>query len=1058
MSLPVRFGILGRLELYASDGSPVDVGGAQARLIAAALVAVDGRPLSSDFLIDAIWGDRPPTSGVGSLQAHISRLRRHIGADALVWQAPSYRLVIARDEVDAWRFERLADEGRAALDAGNAELGRELLIEADGLWRGVALPEVREIDPFRGVASRLEERRLVAAEDRFEAELELGRHELVVGELAEAVIAQPFREVLRSQLALALYRSGRQAEALRSISSARTTFAEELGISIGAELSRLEVAILDHDPALDRALPPARTTASALRQRDRLAVPLVGRTTELETLAAALDDAALGQASVIVEGAPGIGKTRLLEAFITAAGDAGAVTVWGTGYEGSSAPPWWPWLRILEAVVDMVPDANCEALERLLHPSSDEGAAVSPGFRFELHEAVRRALSLAAADHRLVVVLDDLQWADEASLELLAHLSRTVEQEPILFVVGLRDLEIGLSNSVTRVLGELSRRRNCHRIHLDPLTGGEIATLLSDEAGVDIPDEVATAINRRAEGNAFFALELWRDFQDRGLSPEQSMPCTVPAALADVVRQHLDRLPGATRDLLHVAAVIGRDVDSALLLRAAARQVDAFDDLEPAFAHRFLDQEASSPGHFRFVHPLVRDVLLNEITTLQEARLHLRVADALEQRAGMSDTEAEIVSEHLYAARSLGVGFRAAVALQRAAGVAIRRSAYTTAEDMLDRSALLLLTAEGVPDRPNAELDVLVALFFAQRATRGHDVALSRPPYLRARQLAKSTGRLDVQARLLWAEWVGVDKACDSARSAQLAAELRQLAAETGIGMIEGLSQHADGVIHWHSGELTAAAAALDRAAKLNRAWAEASQGSVQAMVSPLSPIAWPRGHPVVPFLHMLIGDLEDPIEEFERMAADETQPFGSAVVWMFAAFGALAIGDIEASVAAGSRGFDADPDQLFSYWGPGAHIALGAALAVRGDIDEGLDMVARAMPRYLASGTRIFLPLVHARLAQAMSRQGRFDDATAELLHAIRLKDEYSERWLEPVLSAVGAEVAFLCDRDTPTADEQLATAEGLALSQGAHGIARDIATTAASLLGRAAHPASPP
>jgi DNA-binding SARP family transcriptional activator/tetratricopeptide (TPR) repeat protein len=1056
MSLPVRFGILGRLELYASDGSPVDVGGAQARLITAALVAADGRPLSSDFLIDAIWGDRPPTSGVGSLQAHISRLRRHIGTDALVWQAPSYRLVVARDEVDAWRFERLADEGRAALDADDAELGRKLLLEADGLWRGVALPEVREIDPFRGVASRLEERRLVAAEDRFEAELALGRHELVVGELAEAVIAQPFREVLRSQLALALYRSGRQAEALRSISSARTTFAEELGISIGAELGKLEVAILDHDPTLDRAPPPARTTASALRQRDPLSMPLVGRKTELETLAAALDEAAVGQASVIVEGAPGVGKTRLLEAFTSAAGDVGAMTAWGTGYEGSAAPPWWPWLRILEAIVDMVPTASCEALERLLHPS-DEGAVVSAGLRFELHEAVRRALSLAAADRRLVIVLDDLQWADEASLELLAHLSRTVEQERILFVVGLRDLEIGLSNPVTRVLGELSRRRNSRRIQLGPLTGAEIAALLSDEAGVDLPDEVATAINRRAEGNAFFALELWRDYHDRGFSPEQSLPCTVPAALADVVRQRLDRLPAATRDLLHVAAVIGRNVDSALLLRAAAREADAFDDLEPAFAHRFLDEEASSPGHFRFVHPLVRDVLLNEITTLQEARLHLRVADALEQRAGMSDAEAEIVAEHLYAARSLGVGSRAAVALQRAAGVAIRRSAYATAEDMLDRSALLLLTAEGVPDRPNAELDVLVALFFAQRATRGHDVALSRPPYLRARQLARSTGRLDVQARLLWAEWVGVDKACDWARSAQLADELRQLAADTGIGMIEGLSQHADGVIHWHSGEYAAAAAALDRAAKLNRAWAEASQGSVQAMVSPLSPIAWPRGHPVVPFLHMLIGDREDPIEEFERMAADEAQPFGSAVVWMFAAFGALAIGDIEASVAAGTRGFDADPDQLFSYWGPGAHIALGAALAVRGDIDEGVDLVARSMPRYLASGTRIFLPLVHARLAQAMSRQGRFDEATAELLHAVTLNDEFSERWLEPVLSAVGAELAFLQDRDTSTAGERLASAEALARSQGALGIARDVARIAASLLGRAEHAASP-
>jgi DNA-binding SARP family transcriptional activator/tetratricopeptide (TPR) repeat protein len=1045
----MRFGILGRLEVHGADGNPLDLGGAQPRLITAALVAADGRTLTADALIDAIWGERPPASPIGSLQTYISRLRRHLGAGALVWDAPGYRLVVERHQVDAWRFEQLADDGRAALVDGDPERARRLLLEGEALWRGSALPEVADIDQFRGVASRLEERRLVAAEHRFEAELELGRHELIVGELAQAVISQPFREVLRSQLALALYRSGRQAEALRSISAARTTFADELGIELSADLRQTESAILRHDPSLDAPASPvrlARMVRHAALQPSPAA--LVGRTSEFEVLSEALAGVGRGCSSVIIEGAPGIGKTRLVEEFGRAAAGAGVKVVSGSGYEGSAAPSWWPWLNILDSILEFAPGAICRELDELLHPSSEGAAEVSPSRRFELHEAVRRALELAAHDGPLVVVLDDLQWFDEASLELLSHLARTPGDAPVLFVAMLRELEIGTTDSVTQALGVLSRRTATRRIHLDGLGESEIAALLKAAVGVDLPPEVAKAINGRAEGNPFYAVELARNFHESGLSePERMAAAAVPASLADVVRERLDRLPGSTRQLLHVAAVIGREVDSSLLLRAAGRGPEAFDDLEPAFAHRFLDEVPTSPGVFRFTHALVREVLIDEITTLREARLHLRIADALEARPEMSDSDREILAEHLYAARSVGVASRAAAALRQAAGVAIRRSAYAAAEQMLDRAASLLVAAEDVPDRQNAELDVLVALFFAQRASHGHDVALSRPPYLRAKQLAQTTGRVDVQARLLWAQWVGVDKGCDSTRSKQLAAELADLAASSGVEMVEGLSNHAAGVIHWHAGELPAAAAALDRAAQLNRAWASTSRAAVQSIIAPVSPSAWPRGHPVVTFLHMLIGDVDDPIGEFERMASDDLQPFGSTVVWMFAAFGALAIGDIDAAVACGRRGLEADPDLVFTYWGPGAHMALGAALAVSGELDEGLELIARSMPRYLASGTRIFVPLVHARLAQAMSRDGRDDEAASQFARARTLAHEYAERWLEPVLLAVEAELLHARSGDVPAALAMLEAAAQLAGEQGAHAIARNVCETATRL-----------
>ena len=256
--------------------------------------------------------------------------------------------------------------------------------------------------------------------------------------------------------------------------------------------------------------------------------------------------------------------------------------------------------------------------------------------------------------------------------------------------------------------------------------------------------------------------------------------------------------------------------------------------------------------------------------------------------------------------------------------------------------------------------------------------------------------------------------------------------------MIEGLSLHAEGVTRWHAGELAASAVALDRAAALNRAWASASP--VESMIAPISPVGWPRGHPVVEFVHMLIGDHDDPVAEFERMAADDMQPFGSTVVWMFAAFGALAIDDAEVAVAAGRRGLEADPDLVFTYWGPGAHMALGAALVRRGDIDEGLEFVARAMPRYLASGTRIFVPLVHARLAQGLAHEGRAEQAVAQLTRATELVAEHGERWLEPIVMAVAAEVDAIADPSDPTVADRLTRAHALAVGQGAHAVARSI------------------
>ena len=255
----MRFCVLGPLEAYA-DGRDVAVGGGRQRALLALLVIQAGQVVSRDRLIEELWAGEPPPSGPQSLDVYLSRLRRafrEAGAgDVLATRAPGYLLHV--EETDAGLFEALAAEGREALAVGEAERAARVLAEALALWRGAAYAEVADESWARAEAGRLSELRLSATEDRIEAELALGHHTALAAELEVLVAREPTRERLAGQLMLALYRSGRQADALAAYRAARLSLVEELGLEPGPELRRLEVAVLAQDPALD---PPARPAA-----------------------------------------------------------------------------------------------------------------------------------------------------------------------------------------------------------------------------------------------------------------------------------------------------------------------------------------------------------------------------------------------------------------------------------------------------------------------------------------------------------------------------------------------------------------------------------------------------------------------------------------------------------------------------------------------------------------------------------------------------------------------------------------------------------------------------
>ena len=248
----VEFRILGPLEVVGDDGRPIAVAAPKVRAVLVLLLLNRNRVVPADVLVDELWDEQPPATAAKTLQVYVSQLRKALGPERVETAHGGYQLRVEAGEVDADSFEQLVADGRPR--------------DALALWRGPALVDVRGEHFARAAAERLEEARLAATEDRIESELDAGRHAALVGELEQLADEFPLRERLRAQLMLALYRSGRQAEALEVYRRTRERLAEELGLEPGVELRELEQAILRQDPALRRSTTaPARTAAAARR-------------------------------------------------------------------------------------------------------------------------------------------------------------------------------------------------------------------------------------------------------------------------------------------------------------------------------------------------------------------------------------------------------------------------------------------------------------------------------------------------------------------------------------------------------------------------------------------------------------------------------------------------------------------------------------------------------------------------------------------------------------------------------------------------------------------------
>jgi DNA-binding SARP family transcriptional activator len=710
----LEFRVLGPVRVL-KDGVTLPLGGRMQRAVLARLLMARREPVSAERIIDDLWSGAPPPSAVGVLQAHVSTLRRALepdrparaAASVLVRQAPGYALLA---ETDAEVFGRLVERGMA----GAGPEAESALESGMALWRGDPYADLADEPWLAAEISRLQELRVVALEHRFELVVADSRAAAsAVPELQSLVARYPLREGLWRSLALALYRTGRQAEALFALRRARDTLVEELGIDPSSALRDLEVAVLAQDQRL--LTPSTDAASSAARSARRVEVragppltatdgadagrPLLGRDEIMTVIADLATEASSGQPRVmVISGEPGIGKTRVAEAAHEVLDRAGWSTVWGRCHEASGAPALWPWLQVLHGLSQQRPPPP--ELATLLADTEPSAAAQVQGdaadARFRQRMAVARYLAALSEDEPLLVVLDDLQWADAASLGLLVELPELARTGRLLLLCTARTDPA--AQALTDALARLSRLGAVHTT-LRGLDESAVAAMISTYR----LDADARQLTRRTGGNPLLLRGILRAL---ARDPNSVGP-RVPETVADLVRERLTALDASVRTVLQAAAAIGRHVDVDLLQRAVDCPAETVFDAVDAAAQAGILTERPT-GALEFTHDLVVETLYQDVPPLRRARMHERLLRALGERGAADVTQLAV---HAVAAAPVGVDATEPAAA--AARQAYQRLGY---DDAVRWWRQALQAHEAHRREPRRRVDLLLGLVRAQLA------------------------------------------------------------------------------------------------------------------------------------------------------------------------------------------------------------------------------------------------------------------------------------------------------------------------------------------------------
>ncbi len=521
--------------------------------------------------------------------------------------------------------------------------------------------------------------------------------------------------------------------------------------------------------AVDETVPIPRTSVPGEPGRPEptaaLSSPFVGRQAELHTLRGALDDASSGRGRlVLLAGEPGIGKTRTADELARYAQERGCEVLVGRCYEGDGAPAYWPWLQVLRRYAE---SREPEALAKETGPHAADVAQILPALRellphvspppplcpeqarFRLFDSIAVILRRAAAPRPLVVVLDDLHWADEASLLFLRFLVQEMHASRLLVLGTYRDNETADGRPLARALGEIARHGWVSRLTLRGLDGREVADFMAAVCGLQPPPSLVAAVHRETDGNPLFIAEVVRLLTADGRLPETDLErpaIRLPQTTRHVIAHRLDRLSAPCRHVLAVAAAIGRDFDLAVLSLVSDVPVERLlVVLGEAIEARLVGDVEHAGCRFRFAHALVRETLHDEMPVVERMRLHRAIATALETRPALgrdARLDAEL-AHHFLESAALGEPEKAVAYAVRAAGDALALLAYEEAARYYERALDVLALVDTASEDDACEL----LLGLGDALARAGDRARARETFARAATLARGSQAAERFAR-----------------------------------------------------------------------------------------------------------------------------------------------------------------------------------------------------------------------------------------------------------------------------------------------------------------------
>jgi class 3 adenylate cyclase len=481
----------------------------------------------------------------------------------------------------------------------------------------------------------------------------------------------------------------------------------------------------------------------------------VGREREVDALRGGLEDSLGGHGRLLVlVGEPGIGKTRTAQELLTYARLRGARVLVGRSYETEGAPAYWPWVQMARAymaecdvdVAIRAMGAGAADIARVIPEVRDVVPGLEPPHslepeqaRFRFFDAVTTFLRNVAADEPLVLLLDDLHWADAPSLRLMQFLARELSDSRMLVIGTYRDVELGRRHPLSQALADLSREGLLERIALKGLSEQEVGRYIEVAARIEPPPALVKAIHDETEGNPFFVSEIVNLLASEGELEDPSnlgeWTVTIPQGVREVVGRRLDRLSEDCNRILAIASVVGREFSVEVLERVAELPRDRMLELlEEAEGERIVDEATQPSLRFSFSHALVREALYEELGVTQRVRLHRRIAEVIEDICGEDkEPHLEELAHHFLEAQELD---RAIEYSEAAAHRSIEVMAFEEGADLYAKALQALELRHPTPARRHVEL--LVALGMAQ--SRATDARRASRTFKRAAGIARDLG------------------------------------------------------------------------------------------------------------------------------------------------------------------------------------------------------------------------------------------------------------------------------------------------------------------------------